>query len=61
MKFVLCVAGVVLIIEGAPWFLSPAAMKKMQRQLLLSSPRALRVWGLLAMLSGLLLVRFATL
>jgi uncharacterized protein YjeT (DUF2065 family) len=52
------VLGVVLLIEGIPWFLSPPGVKNLLRQILLRPERQLRLAGFAAMLLGLLLVRF---
>lgn len=59
MKFFLCVVGVVLIVEGIPWFLSPQGFKQMLLQMLPVPERMLRLMGLLLMLSGLVTVYFA--
>ena len=59
MKFFLCVIGVVLIVEGIPWFLSPQGFKQMLLQMLPVPERMLRLMGLLSMLSGLATVYFA--
>nr|WP_320051029.1 DUF2065 domain-containing protein [uncultured Desulfuromonas sp.] len=59
MKFFLCVIGVVLVIEGIPWFLSPQGLKRMLLQMLPIPERTLRVMGLLLMLAGLLVVYYA--
>jgi hypothetical protein len=53
------VLGVVLVIEGIPWFLSPDGYKKLLWQTLVLSDLQLRLAGLAAMLIGLLLVHFA--
>jgi uncharacterized protein YjeT (DUF2065 family) len=53
------VLGVVLVIEGIPWFLSPARYKTLLRQILTLSDQRLRLAGFSAMLIGLLLVHFA--
>lgn len=53
------VLGVVLIVEGIPWFLSPRGTKRMLRELLRMNDRSLRGIGLCFMLIGLLLVYFA--
>lgn len=57
MGFLVAVLGVVLVIEGIPWFLSPAGVKKLLRQVLALPDRQLRLAGFAAMLLGLLLVR----
>lgn len=59
VDFLLTVLGVVLVIEGIPWFLSPAGFKKLLRQIIPLPDRLLRLAGFAAMLLGLLLVRFA--
>lgn len=59
MKFFLCVVGVVLIVEGIPWFLSPQAFKRLLLQMLPVPVRVLRMIGLLLMLSGLATVYLA--
>ncbi|MDY0190480.1 MAG: DUF2065 domain-containing protein [Desulfuromonas sp.] len=59
MKFCLCVLGVVLVIEGIPWFLSPQTVKRMLLQMLPMPENALRIMGSLLMLTGLATVYFA--
>jgi len=56
MDFLVTVAGVVMIVEGVPWFLSPPRMKRLLFGFMGLPDRALRSMGLLLMLSGLLLV-----
>lgn len=58
MGFFLVVLGVVLVIEGIPWFLSPSEVKKLLRQIMAMSDSALRFTGLVFMVLGLLLVYF---
>ena len=53
------ILGVVLIVEGMPWFLSPRGTKRMLSELSQLNDNALRVVGLVFMLAGLLLVYFA--
>ena len=50
------VLGVVLIVEGMPWFLSPRGTKRMLSELSQLKDNALRLVGLAFMLVGLLLV-----
>jgi len=50
------VLGVVLIVEGLPWFLSPRGTKRMLSDLSKLNDNALRLVGLVFMLGGLLLV-----
>jgi len=56
MDFLLVVIGVVMIVEGIPWFLAPGGYKRLLLQLLPVGDNLLRVIGLAFMLSGLLLV-----
>ncbi len=56
MKFFLSVIGVVLVLEGIPWFLSPQGFKRMLLQMLPLPDATLRLMGLGLMLSGLLVV-----
>jgi uncharacterized protein YjeT (DUF2065 family) len=53
------VLGVVLIVEGIPWFLSPRGTKRMLSELFRMNDRSLRGLGLALMLFGLLLVYMA--
>ena len=50
------VLGVVLIVEGMPWFLSPRSSKRMLSELFQLNDRSLRGIGLVLMLFGLFLV-----
>lgn len=59
MAFLMTVLGMVLVIEGMPWFLYPAGYKTLLRQILALSDLQLRLAGFAAMLLGLLLVHFA--
>lgn len=56
MKFLVSVIGVILVIEGIPWFLSPGAMKKTLLRLALLPDSTLRILGALFMGAGLLVV-----
>ena len=56
MDFLLVVIGVVMIVEGIPWFLAPGGYKRILLQLLPMGDGMLRVIGLTFMLCGLLLV-----
>ncbi len=53
------VLGVVLIVEGVPWFLSPRRTKHMLSELFRMNDNALRALGLVFMLIGLLIVYLA--
>ena len=50
------VLGVVMIVEGIPWFLSPRATRRMLTELSRMNDLPLRVIGLAFMLAGLLLI-----
>jgi uncharacterized protein YjeT (DUF2065 family) len=50
------VLGVVLIVEGMPWFLSPRNTKRMLSELSRMNDQSLRGIGLVFMLAGLLIV-----
>ncbi|BCR05436.1 hypothetical protein DESUT3_25050 [Desulfuromonas versatilis] len=56
MEFWVQVLGVVLVLEGIPWFLSPAGMKRYLRRMLAAPEATLRGLGLMLMLAGLLAV-----
>ncbi|MDI6797652.1 MAG: DUF2065 domain-containing protein, partial [Desulfatibacillaceae bacterium] len=54
--FVLCVIGLVMIIEGMPYFLFPDKLKTVFVQMLQTPDKSLRVMGFVLMALGLLLV-----
>ncbi|PLX96457.1 MAG: DUF2065 domain-containing protein [Desulfuromonas sp.] len=56
MKFFWCVVGVVLVVEGIPWFLSPQGLKRMLVQMLPIPEQTLRALGVLLMAGGLMIV-----
>jgi uncharacterized protein YjeT (DUF2065 family) len=56
MKFFLCVLGMVMIVEGLPYFAFPEKMKQWIAKALELSPGSMRGLGLALMLVGLLLV-----
>lgn len=56
MDFFLCVVGMVMIIEGLPYFIAPEKMKEWLALLADILPQSLRRTGLFLMVSGLLLV-----
>jgi Uncharacterized protein conserved in bacteria len=58
MKFLLCVIGLVLIIEGLPYFAFPEKIKAYLMRLSEIPDRALRIMGLSAIVTGLVLVYF---
>ena len=55
-KLMVTILGVVMVLEGIPWFLSPSAMKQVYFQMLALSEMRLRMMGLFFMMSGLLVV-----
>jgi uncharacterized protein YjeT (DUF2065 family) len=54
MKLLLCLLGLVLIVEGFPYFVFPAKMKKWMLVVQEIPDQYLRVMGFLAMCAGLL-------
>ncbi|PLX85115.1 MAG: DUF2065 domain-containing protein [Desulfuromonas sp.] len=56
MEFFLTVIGVVMIVEGVPWFLSPRGVKRLLLQAATTPEYVLRFLGLSLMLAGLFLV-----
>jgi hypothetical protein len=56
MKYFLSVLGMVLIIEGIPYFASPDKMKQLMLKLPLIPSKYLRLFGLAAVTTGLLLI-----
>ena len=60
MEFFMTVIGMVLIVEGVPWFLSPEKTKIFLAQIQILSNRQLRLYGLVLMGIGLLIVRLVT-
>ena len=55
MRFLFCLFGLVLIVEGLPYFAFPDKMKKWMEQILQVPDNQLRIMGLTAMSLGLLL------
>ena len=56
MEFFLCVIGMVMIIEGFPYFAFPEKMKSMVQRLLEMPEGILRRFGFILMITGLFLV-----
>jgi uncharacterized protein YjeT (DUF2065 family) len=56
MEFFLSVIGMVMVVEGLPYFAFPKRMKGWLRQMLEIPDTTLRTLGLLLMLTGYLLV-----
>ena len=58
MEFFLCVLGMVMIIEGLPYFAFPAKMKSIVRKVLELPTVNLRTFGFVLMVVGLGLIYF---
>jgi uncharacterized protein YjeT (DUF2065 family) len=58
MEFFLCVIGMVMIIEGLPYFAFPGKMKGWVKKIINSPERSLRRFGLVLMILGLSLVYY---
>lgn len=58
MDYFLCVIGMVMIVEGLPYFAFPEKMKSLVQKLLEMEVGSLRRFGLLLMGFGLLLIYF---
>lgn len=58
MKFFLCVIGMVMVVEGLPYFASPGKMKEMVMMLAQLPDDTLRRFGGVLMLIGLGIVYF---
>ncbi|MCP4747572.1 MAG: DUF2065 domain-containing protein [Desulfobacteraceae bacterium] len=56
MRYFLCVIGMVMFIEGLPYFAFPDKMKPWLQKLLETENSTLRKLGVVMMLTGLLLV-----
>jgi uncharacterized protein YjeT (DUF2065 family) len=56
MKFFLCVIGMVMVVEGLPYFAFPVRMKLVIQKVLEMSDKALQKYGFVLMLFGLFLV-----
>jgi uncharacterized protein len=56
MDFLLCAIGLVLIIEGIPYFAFPEKMKQMLAKIPLIPTTVMRAFGMIAVATGLILV-----
>ncbi|BBO84364.1 hypothetical protein DSCO28_49300 [Desulfosarcina ovata subsp. sediminis] len=56
MDYFLCVIGMVMIVEGVPYFAAPERMKAWMSKIMELAPARLRRFGLVMMVAGLLLV-----
>ena len=59
MKFFFCVIGMVMIVEGLPYFAFPGKMKQMVQVITGLDDANLRKFGLGLMLAGLVIVYFS--
>lgn len=59
MKFFLCVIGMVMIIEGLPYFAAPDKMKQMIQTIAGLDDASLKKFGFFLMAAGLCVVYFA--
>jgi len=59
MEFFLCGVGMVMVIEGLPYFAFPEKMKRLVAQVLGMPERSLRIFGFILMLTGVFLVAVA--
>lgn len=59
MKFFFCVMGMVMIVEGLPYFAFPTKMKEMVRMIIGLDNEYLRKFGFVLMSVGLVIVFFA--
>jgi uncharacterized protein YjeT (DUF2065 family) len=60
MKYFLCVMGMVLVVEGIPYFAFPDKLKSYLRRLIDIPDKTLRIMGSIAVIIGLILVYFGT-
>ena len=56
MKFFLCVIGMVMIVEGLPYFAFPEKMKFWVQKVLKMPDSALRKFGFVLMVTGLWMI-----
>jgi len=59
MDYFLCVLGLVLIIEGLPYFVVPEKMKEVLAKIPQVPAAILRIFGITAIIAGVLLVFIA--
>jgi len=56
MKYFLTALGLALILEGMPYFIAPGSIKKTLEMIKDQPEKILRLFGLMAMLSGVVLL-----
>jgi hypothetical protein len=59
MDYFLCVLGLVLIVEGLPYFVFPEKMKELLSKIPQLPAASLRMFGIAAIMAGMLLVFIA--
>jgi hypothetical protein len=59
MDYFLCVLGLVLIVEGLPYFVFPEKMKDVLSRIPQLPAASLRIFGIAAIMAGILLVFIA--
>ncbi len=59
MKLLITVIGMVMVLEGLPYFAFPEKMKEYMQKMLEMSPAQLRVMGTVSVLCGLFLCYLA--
>ena len=59
MKYFFCVMGMVMIVEGLPYFAFPRRMKMMVQMILSMDETVLRRFGFMLMAAGLVVVYLA--
>ncbi|MEW6334589.1 MAG: DUF2065 domain-containing protein [Thermodesulfobacteriota bacterium] len=60
MKYFLCVIGMVMIVEGLPYFTFPEKIKFYLHRMIDMPDATLRIMGAVAVTAGLILVYFGT-
>jgi uncharacterized protein len=60
LKYLICVIGMVLVIEGLPYFAFPSRIKAFLLKLPEIPDNRLRMYGIAAIATGLILVYFGT-
>jgi uncharacterized protein YjeT (DUF2065 family) len=60
MPLLVKIIGILLVLEGIPWFLSPSGTKNLLRSIMAVPDRYLRLLGLTLMLLGVFVVYLAT-
>jgi uncharacterized protein YjeT (DUF2065 family) len=56
MNFILCAIGLVLILEGIPYFAFPEKMKQVLAKIPLMPTSTMRAFGMVAVGAGLILI-----